>query len=940
MAKTGYALTVRMTQNEVDAGGADSISGTRIEIIDSATGLPTGKIYESGATGATPVQVGGGSSGASKKLTLAGAGAVALSHNIHAGAEVHAEAGITSCTMTAVNFQSSSAFIFGSFWLFNYTGITLPITISGFSGGVSEDGYTANDIGGTGTLVNIPHTMKALIVYDADGWVRATILGSEVTQAELDLKAPLASPTFTGTPTGITKAHVGLGSADNTADTAKPVSTAQQTAINTKLNAGVTVGMDGSGYPTATVARIFTLSGYVFNINQIIPSAFSGVDINGLSVGDTLSGQYIANTLNTSITNEVTCWFGVVEDALTKAVKAKFVNSGNNVNITLTEAAYWNTDILVNAGWTVTGGEPTGKIASTIASSNGSQAYGLEALSIRFDPLATSTATGLMSSTDKSKLSGIAQSATQNDTDANLKARANHTGTQAQSTVDNLTTDLAGKSATTHAHSGTYEPANTNIQSHISSTHPALSSTTPVMDGTAAVGTGATSARADHVHGSDTSKAGTAVATVSVNGLMAATDKTKLDGVATGATANIVNNTLTSTSTAEALSAAQGKVLQDGKQATLVSGQNISSVNGLSLLGGGDITMAADLPGGTLTPVTDEGLATTGAPVIDTTTVPGQTIIRWNGAGSFTVPIGVTNVRALLVGGGGGGGGGEGVSAGDGGGGGGAGELLDQSSFVVVPGATLALSVGGGGAGANSLGGQTGTNGTNGTNSTFGTLTARGGGGGGGNDLAANTGGSGGGGGGRCSSGIDLTGGASTAVSPGVGFAGGAGTGVCTNRDGAGGGGAGGVGGSSSGTGSAGIAGTGGAAVTSNITGAIVTYAGGGGGGIGGGQGTVGAGGSANTVTVGGVGGAADGVGTVGAANTGSGGGGGGARNGEGQPSGGAGGSGIIIIRFATQTRNYIALQSYVDNAAAKAAGKLIGQFFKLTSTNAVMQVV
>ena len=53
------------------------------------------------------------------------------------------------------------------------------------------------------------------------------------TQTALDLKAPLASPTFTGTISGITKTMVGLGSADNTADTAKPVSTAQATAIAT-----------------------------------------------------------------------------------------------------------------------------------------------------------------------------------------------------------------------------------------------------------------------------------------------------------------------------------------------------------------------------------------------------------------------------------------------------------------------------------------------------------------------------------------------------------------------------------------------------------------------------------------------------------------------------------------------------------------------------------
>jgi hypothetical protein len=52
---------------------------------------------------------------------------------------------------------------------------------------------------------------------------------STVTNA-LAAKAPVASPTFTGTVSGITKGMVGLGSVDNTADAAKPVSTAQAAA--------------------------------------------------------------------------------------------------------------------------------------------------------------------------------------------------------------------------------------------------------------------------------------------------------------------------------------------------------------------------------------------------------------------------------------------------------------------------------------------------------------------------------------------------------------------------------------------------------------------------------------------------------------------------------------------------------------------------------------
>ena len=55
-----------------------------------------------------------------------------------------------------------------------------------------------------------------------------------------------------------------------------------------------------------------------------------------------------------------------------------------------------------------------------------------------------------------------------------------------------------------------------------------------------------------------------------------------------------VNNTLTSTSTTEALSAAQGKVLQDSKQTTLVSGTNIKTVNNQSILGSGNLDISSD----------------------------------------------------------------------------------------------------------------------------------------------------------------------------------------------------------------------------------------------------------------------------------------------------------------------------------------------------------
>ena len=49
------------------------------------------------------------------------------------------------------------------------------------------------------------------------------------------------------------------------------------------------------------------------------------------------------------------------------------------------------------------------------------------------------------SATEKTKLAGVATGATANSSDATLLARANHTGSQAQSTVTNLVTDLSNK---------------------------------------------------------------------------------------------------------------------------------------------------------------------------------------------------------------------------------------------------------------------------------------------------------------------------------------------------------------------------------------------------------------------------------------------------------------------------------------------------------------
>ena len=100
---------------------------------------------------------------------------------------------------------------------------------------------------------------------------------STATQSALNLKANLASPTFTGIVSGITKSMVGLGSVDNTADTAKPVSTAQATAIGLKANiasptfTGIVTAptfsgdLSGNAATATTLQTARTINGVSFN---------------------------------------------------------------------------------------------------------------------------------------------------------------------------------------------------------------------------------------------------------------------------------------------------------------------------------------------------------------------------------------------------------------------------------------------------------------------------------------------------------------------------------------------------------------------------------------------------------------------------------------------------------------------------------------------------
>jgi hypothetical protein len=265
----------------------------------------------------------------------------------------------------------------------------------------------------------------------------------------------------------------------------------------------------------------------------------------------------------------------------------------------------------------------------------------------------------------------------------------------------------------------------------------------------------------------------------------------------------------------------------------------------------------------------------------------GDCVLTFTRAGTttWTVPSGVTSVRALVVGAGGGG-------SADVGGGGGGGQFVDASSTATS--GTVTITVGAGGtAGYNRVGNATGS-GRMGFTSSFvaggTTVSARGGSGaigrnGGSNlnaDGTANNSGYTGGGGAYADTTASRTGSTGTG---GASYKGGDGSG----SGGGGGGGAGGAGASRSSNSNGGVG------LSSNISGATVFYGGGGGGA-----------GYGPAAGVGGNGGGGDGTNNSLDGNSGvnglGGGGGGAGSNGSATGRGGHGGSGVVIVRYSMPT--------------------------------------
>ena len=158
-----------------------------------------------------------------------------------------------------------------------------------------------------GLMVYQTDGIKGLYYYDGISWIFI------ITQSSLDLKAPLASPTFTGTVNGITSTMVGLGNVNNTTDANKPISTATQSALNLKaplasptftgIVNGITSSMVGLGNVDNTTDAnkpISTATQSALNLKAPLASpTFTGT-VNGIT--STMVG--LGNVDNTTDANK------------------------------------------------------------------------------------------------------------------------------------------------------------------------------------------------------------------------------------------------------------------------------------------------------------------------------------------------------------------------------------------------------------------------------------------------------------------------------------------------------------------------------------------------------------------------------------------------------------------------------------------------------------
>ena len=253
--------------------------------------------------------------------------------------------------------------------------------------------------------------------------------------------APIASPTFTGTVSGVSKSMVGLGNVDNTSDADKPVSTATQTALDAKLSLSggtMTGALTLSGAPSsdlhaATKAYVDNVSSGI-NFHQPVRVATTGnITLSGTQTIDGVAVVAGDRVLVKDQTNQTQNGIYVVASgSWTRATDADNTPSG--------ELAGGDFSLVlegtVNSGY---GYVCSNTSAITIGTTNVTYAAFNAAKAVTAGSGLTESTPGTLDIATGGVTSAMIADGTIVDADINASAAI------AQSKISNLTTDLAAK---------------------------------------------------------------------------------------------------------------------------------------------------------------------------------------------------------------------------------------------------------------------------------------------------------------------------------------------------------------------------------------------------------------------------------------------------------------------------------------------------------------
>jgi hypothetical protein len=227
-------------------------------------------------------------------------------------------------------------------------------------------------------------TLKEISDYIATdqsaGAALTTLIGTKLDSSiASSTYAPIASPTFTGTVNGITKAMVSLGNVDNTADASKPISTATQSALDAKLaistasstyapkiSPAFTGTVDFSG---ATVTGITALPTQTGNSGKYLTTNGTAASWSTLSLTDYATKASPAFTGTVDFSGATVTGFSIADGSITSAKIADgtIVNTDISASaaidktkisgtaVTLADTASVTNSMLVNPSITING---------------------------------------------------------------------------------------------------------------------------------------------------------------------------------------------------------------------------------------------------------------------------------------------------------------------------------------------------------------------------------------------------------------------------------------------------------------------------------------------------------------------------------------------------------------------------------------------------------